>query len=188
MNINKFLNINNFRTIVWPRALVCLTFVGMTIVGMSGCTQQDASDSIEKTEESIKKAADAVSDEAGKMVDQGKEMAGDMAKKGNEIAAQLSEKAQSYLNPLKAKFGELDGLKESPEKLKTAVSELIKSIEDKTSDIALPESISDSLTAVKEKLVALAEYLEGEYEQSQINEKLSEIRESIKSGLGLSSK
>ena len=77
-------------------------------------------------------------------------------------------------------------MKETPEELKTAVAKLIGSIEQKAQDIKLLETVSTTLAKVKGKLIALRDYLEGEYEQAEIDQHVHEIMESVKSGLGLS--
>ncbi len=170
----------------WERmvGVICVA-CGFGLLALSGCSQQEAADTIKKSEDAVEQAAKSVSDGASEMVEKGKDMAGDMADKGKEMASKLSEEAQAYLNPLKEKFGNLDGLKEKPEELKNALTDLVQSMEKKAANVQLPASISDALSAVKEKIEGLIQYLEGEYEQSEINKKLSEIMESIKSGLGM---
>ena len=119
------------------------------------------------------------------MMEQGKQMAGDAANKAKEMASELSEAATSYLTPLKEKLGNLDSLKETPEKLKEAVSEMITYIEDKAAGVELPEMVSSALTTMKEKLVELQQYLEGKYEQSKIDEYVKGIKDSVKSAFGM---
>ena len=152
--------------------------LGVCVVSMfigSGCSKKEAAESVKKAEESAQKAAESVAAGTGEAV-----------KKGAEMASELSEAAMAYLSPLKEKFGSLDALKESPKELKKAVTELIQAIEDKTEDIELPEVVSKTLAAAKEKLVALKDYLEGEVEQAKIDEHIKGIMDSIKSGLGMS--
>jgi hypothetical protein len=98
----------------------------------------------------------------------------------------LGEKAMAYLSPLKEKLGNLESLKDKPEELKTAVTELIQTIEDKAADIELPEAVSNTLATVKERLVALKDYLQGEVEQAKIDEHIQKIMDAVKSGLGMS--
>ena len=43
------------------------------------------------------------------------------------------------------------------------------------------------MASVKEKLVELKQYLEGEYEQAEVDKKVDDIISSVKSGLGMSS-
>ena len=172
------------------------SFCAATLI-CSGCDQQKASETLEKAEQSASETAAAVSDSVGEAVQKGEEAAGEMAKEGSEmakdavekgkqVASDLSEKAAAYLTPIKEEFGSLDSLKEKPEELKAAVSKLIEKIETKAEDVELPEKVSNALATVKEKLVALKEYLEGEYEQAQIDERLQEIKETVKSSLGMS--
>ena len=170
-----------------------------SLVMCIGCTKQDATATMEKAGASAKEAAETVSanvgdavKEGGKMagdaLEEGKQAASDAVKKGSEMASELGEKAVAFLAPMKEKFGDLDSLKEKPEELKTAVDELIQSIEKKAEDIELPESVSTALATIKEKLVALKDYLGGEVEQAKIDEHLKDIMESVKSGLGMSGK
>ena len=101
-----------------------------------------------------------------------------------DSAKELGEKAMGFLTPLKEKFGDLDSLKDKPEELKKAVVSMIETIEYKSADLELPESVSSMLATVKEKLTALKTYLEGEVEQSGIDDRLKEIGESMKGALG----
>lgn len=147
----------------------------------AGCDSQKASDAMKE----VGSSAENVAGEAGGMMEKGKEMAGKAAADGEKMASELGAKAMAMLAPLKEKLGSLDSLKETPEKLKVAVTELIASIEEKAGSIELPEAMSNALETVKEKLVALKDYLGGEYEQSGINTKVDDILGSVKSGLGM---
>ena len=151
--------------------VACVTLM----VICSGCSKEEAEQTVKKAEESAEEAADTIA-----------EGTSDIVEKGSEMASQLGEAAMAYLGPLKDKFGNLESLKESPEELKKAVTELIQSIEEKAEGLELPEAISNTLATAKEKLVALKEYLEGEVEQAKIDEHIKSIMDSIKSGLGMS--
>jgi hypothetical protein len=142
-----------------------------------GCDKQAATEQLEKVEQSAGETADAISDNVS-----------DAVEKGGDIAGELGEKAMAYLTPLKEKFGDLETLKESPEKLKVAVSDLIEKIEGKAEGITLPESVSNALAAVKEKLIALRDDLGADIEQAKIDEHLKGIMDSVKSALGMSDK
>jgi hypothetical protein len=150
-------------------------FCAASIFVFSGCSQQEAVDAVQQAEQAAEEAADTIAKDTEQMVEQGQAMAAD-----------LGEKAMAYLGPLKEKLGNLEGLKETPEELKTAVSELIQSIENKAEDMNLPEAVSSALASVKEKLVALQEYLQGEVEQAKIDEHIQGIMDTVKSGLGMS--
>lgn len=163
---------------------------------LSGCTEQEATDSLKRAEATAEQAATAVAEDvgeamekgeeaAGAAVDKGTEIAGDVFDQGKELASALSEKASAYLTPIKQEFGSLEGLKEKPDQLKAAVTALIESIEAKAEDIELPESVSSALATVKEKLIALKDYLEGEFEQAKIDEHLKEITDSAKHAFGM---
>lgn len=146
----------------------------LLLVG-SGCSKEKAAETVKDAEEAVDEAAETVAKDAVKV-----------AKEGEKLAGKLGEKALAYLSPLKEKLGNLETLKETPDELKKAVTELIQSIEDKTEDIELPEAVSSTLATVKEKLVGLKNYLEGEVEQAKIEEHIKEIMDSVKSGLGMS--
>ncbi len=142
----------------------------------SGCDQKQAADTLKDAEQSAKETAEKVGDEVGAAVD-----------KGGEMVSELGEQAMAFIAPLKEKLGSLDSLKDAPEKLKTAVSEMITMIESKAEGITLPESMSKAIETIKTKLVELKTYLEGAYKQSGIDEKVKSISESVESGLGLKS-
>ena len=155
------------------------------ILVCSGCSQEDAAKKLSEAEEAAEKAADTIAKDTDKAMQKGEEIASEAVKEGKELAGELGEKAMAFLTPLKEKFGNLESLKESPEKLKQAATELIASIEQKAEGITLPETVSNTLNSVKEQLVALKEYLEGEYEQAKINDHIQEIMDSVRTGLGM---
>ena len=146
-----------------------------SVSSFSGCSKDEAATELKEAEAAVESSAKEVAEDIGSLVDEGEEM-----------ASELGEKAQAYLAPLKDKFSNLEELKDTPEQLKTAVAEMIESLEQKAEDVELPETVSATLAKVKEKLIALRDYLEGEYEQAKIDEHVQEIMESVKSGLGLS--
>ncbi len=176
--MNSFLN--------KPFSTLASVFLCLSMAFLTGCSEQETKDALNDSEQAVGDAAEDVAKEASDLMKSGKKMAQDAMESGKELAGKLSEQAQTFLNPLKEKFGDLDGLKESPEKLKTAVAELIENIDSKASNLQLPEPVANALTAIKEKLVALGSYLEGQYEQSQVDEKVADILESVKSKLGMS--
>jgi len=59
----------------------------------------------------------------------------------------------------KDELSSLDELKATPEELKARVSEIIESIETKAEGIELPETVTKALEGIKEKLIALRDYL-----------------------------
>jgi uncharacterized coiled-coil DUF342 family protein len=138
-----------------------------------GCDKEDAANTLKKAEDSAADVAKTVADDASKMADEGKKM-----------ASELGEKAMGFLNPLKEKLGNLEGLKETPEKLQAEVSQLLETMEQKAEGIELPEAVSTALATIKEKLVALKAYLAGEVEQAKIDEHIKGIMESAKSAFG----
>ncbi|TWU31957.1 hypothetical protein [Novipirellula artificiosorum] len=143
----------------------------------SGCSKQEAVEKMNEAEVIAEKASDTIAEDVSKVVEEGEEM-----------ASGLGDKAMAFLSPLKDKLGNLESLKEKPEELKKAVAELIQSIENKAEGIELPESVSNALATTKQKLVELKEYLEGEVDQAKIDERIQEIKDSLKSGLSLSGK
>jgi len=146
-----------------------------SVTSFSGCSKDEAATELKEAEAAVEATAKEVVEDVGSVVEEGEKM-----------ASELGEKAQAYLAPLKDKLGNLEELKDTPEQLKTAVVEMIASIEQKAEDVKLPETVSTALAKVKEKLIALRDYLEGKYEQAKIDEHVQEIMESVKSGLGLS--
>jgi hypothetical protein len=145
------------------------------LVFTNGCDKQDAKDAIDSAGDTAANAADSVKEGAEGVVAEGK-----------EIAGELSEGVTAFLTPMKEKMGNLESLKSKPEELKTAVSEMITSIEEKTSSLEMPEALSTAIESIKEKLVGLKDYLEGEYDQSGIDKKVDDLMTSVKSGLGMS--
>jgi len=190
--------------------MFCRMAFGLSIglVLCMGCTKEEAADTLQQAEASAEEAANAIAADVGEVVKEGEEMAsdavegtkdavGDAVEKGKDIteqtveegkklASELGEKAAGFLVPLKDGIGNLDEFKETPEDLKKAVSDLIQSIEGKAEDISLPESVTNALATIKEKLVALKDYLEGEVEQAEVNTRLEDLYETVKSGFGLS--
>ena len=152
-------------------AVIC---AALTIFA-TGCSKEEAADSLKQAEEGAEGAAETIAEDTKEVI-----------KEGEELAEELGDKAIAYLTPMKEKFGNLESLKDKPAELKEAVAELITSIEEKAEDIELPEALSKSLTTVKDKLVALKDYLEGEAEQAKIEEHINGIMETVKSGLGMS--
>lgn len=183
--------------IVWFRSMVLASCAAFVLC--IGCSKQEASTAFKNAEESARDAAETVAADVGDAAKEGQEMAGDAleggkqaasdaVKKGADLASDLGEKAMAFVAPLKEKVGNLDNLKEKPEELKVAVEDLIQSMEQKAEGMELPESVSNALATIKEKLVALKDYLEGEVEQAQVNERVQDIMDSVKSGLGMTSK
>jgi uncharacterized coiled-coil DUF342 family protein len=168
---------------IWSRGLG----TGLCIAGLTmfvGCDEQ-ASQTIKKAEQSAENAAATIAEDAGELAAEGGAIASEAIEEGKQMASELSEKASAYLSPLKEKFGNLESLKSKPEELKVAVSELLQSLEQKAEGIDLPEAVTTALATIKEKLVALKEYLEGEVEETQLDQRLKEIGESVKTGLGM---
>ncbi len=143
------------------------------VLSVTGCTKQKATDTLEK---------------AGAAATTAKENVEAAVEDGAKFAGELSDAARSYLAPLKDKIGNLHSLKDSPDELKRAVSELIQSIEEKGESIKLPKSVVDALATIKEKLIALRDSLEKNVEQAKIDEHIKDLEEAVKSGLGMSNK
>ena len=144
------------------------------LVACGGCSQEEASQVVEQVEESAAETAEKLKEESA-----------EAAEKTKKAASELGEKVTAYLNPLKEKFGNLEDLKDKPEELKEAVNGLISSIEERATELQLPEKLSEALAATKEKLVALKEYLQGEVDQAKVDEQIQEIMSSIKSHIGM---
>ena len=145
------------------------------VTSFSGCSKDEAATQLKEAEAAVEETAKDVGEDVRSAVEEGERM-----------ASELSEKAQAYLAPLKDKFSNLEEVKDTPEQLKAAVAEMIESLEQKAEEVELPETVSATLAKVKEKLIALRDYMEDEYEQAKIDEHVQEIMESVKSSLGFS--
>ncbi len=140
------------------------------MAAMTGCDSQEATKALESAEQNVAQAGEKISEGTAEMVE-----------KGRDAAANLSDEAMAMMTPLKEKFGDLDQLKDKPEELKARVSELIEWMETKAESIELPESVSTALASTKDKLVQLKAYLQGEYEDAQVEKYIQEIKESAAS-------
>ncbi|MEO8270762.1 MAG: hypothetical protein ABI557_13650 [Aureliella sp.] len=143
------------------------------VFGIAGCNQ----DQLKQAETSAKNSTDTIFSDVDQAV-----------KKGGEYASELGEDATAYLAPLKEKVGSLDSLKDTPEKLKEAVADIIQWIEDKAEAFKLPETMGKALADSKSKLIELQEYLKGEVEQAKIEEHIQHIKDSFKSVFGWTAK
>ena len=168
-----------------------------------GCENAPVEETLDDAEAKVEEVTETVSDKVTDVVDASGDAAKELGEKAKELgekttekakelgekttekAKELGEKAMGYLAPLKEKFGSLEALKDKPEELKAAVSELIQSIEAKTEEIELPEAVSNALTAGKEKLVELKTYLEGEVDQAKIEEHLQGVMSAVKGKFGM---
>ena len=65
-----------------------------------------------------------------------------------------------------------------------AVRNLQKSFDVRMAECGVPDDVPILLDSIKEKLVGLKEYLEGEYDQAEVGKKVDDLVSSIKSGLG----
>jgi uncharacterized coiled-coil DUF342 family protein len=153
------------------------------LIACIGCNQKEADETLEKAQDTAGETADTVAKEGEEAIAKGKEL----VEKGKEMASELGTKTAAFFATMKDQLGDLESFKDTPDKLKTAVSDLIQTIDEKSEELNLPEAINKTLATVKEKLVALKEYLEGEAEQAQIDEKVQEIMNSVKSMLGSAS-
>ncbi len=154
---------------------VLFAFSMLTLLVVGGCSQEEAAEALKNAESNAEDAAKTVSEDAEKIM-----------AKGEEVAGELAEQAAGFLAPIKEKVQSLDKLKETPAELKTAVVDLIDSIEAKSEEIKLPEPIANALAAVKDKMIALRDYLEGEADPAKIKQYVDEIKEMVGSKLGLS--
>jgi hypothetical protein len=150
------------RATAWQKALLILA----TVVTLPGCSEEAKKD-MEKMKAEAAKEADKLGDKAGQ--------AGEKIKEG---ASALNEKAVAFLGPIKEKIGGLDQLKDKPAELKKAVEGLIATIESKAEGLNLPEKAKNTIATVKEKLVALNNYLAGsETKPEEIDEHVKEVKD-----------
>lgn len=137
----------------------------------------------------VVKDAEKAAAGAGEAIQEGAAEAGEAIKEGaaqaGDAMSKLGEQAVAFLTPLKEQFSGLEDMVSDPAKLKESVSNMITSIEDKMGSIELPESVTKTLDAAKEKLVELRDYLNEEADEAGITEKVKAVMDSIKGGLGL---
>ena len=155
--------------------LLPIALLAALALSVSGCNKQEVTEELKEVEAAAEEATAQVAGDVETAVEEGEKM-----------ASELGEKAMEYLTPLKDELSSLDELKATPEDLKARVSEIIESIETKAEGIELPETVTKALEGIKEKLIALRDYLQGEFEQAKIDEHVKEIMDSVKSGLGMS--
>ncbi len=149
-----------------------------------GCDNK-ATDSVKGAVDKAEKAADDAAGEAGEAAKKMGDVAKEAAESSGEALSKLGEKAMGFLDPLKAEFGKLEGLVSEPAKLKEAASNLIGKLDADMSGMKLPKSVTDALTAAKEKLVALRDYITDEADPAELKTKVEGVMESVKSALGM---
>ena len=123
--------------------------------------------------------------EAGKALEAAKEQGSELAEQGSEMAGQLGEQAMALLGPLKDKIMGLDSLVSKPEEMKTAVTELLGTLDGSLASLPVPEGIKSGITALKEQLSQLLEYLGGSVETDKLQGYLKTIKDIAGSQLGL---
>ncbi len=111
------------------------------------------------------------------MGDYAKKMAGETGDKIKAGTDSLGEQARGFLGPIKEKVGDLDNLKDKPAELKKSVENLITMIESKAEAIKLPAGVQKTVDTVKEKLVALRDYLGGETKPEEIDAKVNDVKD-----------
>lgn len=157
--------------------IVCV----LLLASLVGCSDK-AKDAVENAENAV----GDVAQDAADMAETAGDNIADAGKKAEEAVSEFGAESVAYFSSMKERFGNLDGLKDKPEELKKWVDDTLKAIEEKAENVQLPDAASNALDAVKEKLVALKEYLAGEVDQAKIDEHIKGIIESTKKGLGLS--
>ena len=75
----------------------------------------------------------------------------------------------------------LESLKDTPAELKTSVTELLTSLESNIASLPLPEGLKTTIANLKEKLVALQQFLEGNADLSKLQDYLGPIKELVES-------
>jgi hypothetical protein len=141
----------------------------MLAVALGGCSEEAKEDAAKLKEQ----AADGAKELGGKAG----EMAGKAGDKIKEGAKALSEQAKGFLGPIQEKIGGLDGLKDKPAELKKSVENLIAMIESKASTLTLPAGVQKTMDTLKEKLVALRDYLGGETKPEEIDAKVEDVKD-----------
>jgi hypothetical protein len=138
-------------------------------VVLGGCSEEAKQDA-----EKLKGQATEGAKELGGKAE---EMAGKAGEKIKEGAEAFSEQAKGFLGPITDKIGGLDGLKDKPAELKMSVENLIALIESKASTLKLPEGVQKTVDTLKEKLVALRDYLGGETKPEEIDAKVKDVKD-----------
>lgn len=144
----------------WQWVLAAL----LTVV-FGGCSEETKQEA-EKLKSSAAEGAKALGEKAGE--------AGEKIKSGAEA---LGEQAMAFLGPIKEKIGGLDNLKDKPAELKKSVENLITTIESKAESANLPEKAQMAIAKIKEKLVALRDYLGGETKSEEIDAKVKDVKD-----------
>lgn len=160
--------------------LLLLAPVSLLSVGCEGT----AEDIAKKAQTEAGKALDAAKEKGGELAEKGSEMAGELAEKGTEIAGQLGEQAMALLGPLKDKVMGLESLISKPEEMKTAVTELLGTLDGNLASLPMPEGIKSGIAALKEQLTQLLEYLGGAVEPEKLQGFLKTIKDIAGSQLG----
>jgi hypothetical protein len=171
-----------------------LVAAGLFLVGCEGVAEKaktEADKAAKKAEDAMKSATDkasdavkAATDKAGAAVEAAKEKGEELANKGSEIAGQLGEQAMALLGPLKEKIAGLEGLVDKPAELKTVVTELLGTLDSNLANLPVPDAVKTGLTALKEQLTKLLEYLGGNVEPGKIQEYLKTIKDIVGTQLG----
>ncbi len=161
--------------------LICMLVLATSI----GCSDE-AKDKVKDAADKTETAAENAVEKAGDMAQAAGENVADAAGKAKDAVAKLSKDAIAYLKPIKDGLGNLDSLKDKPAELKTAVDNLLKHMEQNVDSLHLPEKVTNALKVVKEKLVALKDYLAGEADKAKIEEHIKNIIDSAKERLGIS--
>ncbi|MCO8120120.1 hypothetical protein NHH03_00100 [Stieleria sp. TO1_6] len=139
----------------------------------------------EKATESVDSAVHDAGEAASAAAASTTEAAKEAAANAGDALNKLGEDAKAFMSPLKDEFAALKGMVDEPEKLKQSADDLIQKIETNLSKLKLPESVTNTLNAAKEKLIELRDYISDEAEKAQIEEKVQAVTDTVKDGLGM---
>lgn len=155
---------------------LAMMVLGLLNIGCEG-TAEKAKAEAEKAKKSAEAAVKNATDKATSAVE-------GAAETGKDMAAKLGEQAMAVLGPLKEKIAGLDGLVDKPAEMKTMVTELLGTLDNNLANLPVPEGVKSGLTALKEQLTKLLEYLGGNVEAAKLQEYLKTIKEIVGSQLG----
>ncbi|MBL8891937.1 MAG: hypothetical protein JNL67_18315 [Planctomycetaceae bacterium] len=153
-----------------------MLMIGLLNIGCEGVAEK-AKEEADKAKKSAEQAVKDATDKAASAVEAAKD-------KSKDIAANLGDQAMALLGPLKEKISGLEALVDKPAEMKTMVTELLGTLDNNLANLPVPEGVKSGLTALKEQLTKLLEYLGGNVEAAQLQEYLKTIKEIVGSQLG----
>lgn len=163
---------------------IAVAMLSVAVMGCEGQTEDLANKAMGDVEQSMSEATQSLEGAKEKMqetMDAAKAKMADMAKSGEDTLKNLGADITNLLGPFKEKLMGLESLKDTPAELKTSVTELLTSLESNIANLPLPEGLKTTIANLKEKLVALQQFLEGNADLSKLQDYLGPIKELVES-------